>query len=95
MPYDPERVLCKLDVQLRVPTPPEPPLAIDNPWVSKTPHNPREADSQSKFIKDRISNHQNSSPTSILTAVDQFTRGTMAMMHEVTLLRRGLVTTPG
>ena len=51
------------------------------------PHNPREADSQSTLIKTRIANHQNSSPTSMLTAVDQLTKGTIAVIHQVALLQ--------
>ncbi len=87
VPYDPERVLSKLDVQLRTPTPTGSPLALADPWVSKTPQNPLEADSQTSLIKTRISNHQNSSPTSMLNAVDQFAKGTKAIMHQVALLR--------
>src|SRR5690606_20191066 len=43
--------------------------------------------SQSTLIKTRIANHQNSSPTSLLAAVDQLTKSTTAVMHEVALLR--------
>ena len=85
--YDPERVLSKLDVKLRTPTPPTSPPGTAQPWVFQTPHNPREADSQSTLIKTRIANHQNSSPTSMLAAVDQLTKGTVAVMHQVALLQ--------
>jgi hypothetical protein len=87
VPYDPEVVLSKLDVHLRTPTPTGPPLALADPWVSQTPQNPLEADSQTGLIKTRISNHQNSSPTPMLDAVDQFAKGAKAMMHQVALLR--------
>jgi hypothetical protein len=87
VPYDPQRVLSKLDVQLRTPTPTGPPLASADPWVSKTPQNPQEASSQSELIKTRVSNHQNSSPTAMLNAIDQFTKGTKAIMYQVALLR--------
>jgi len=87
IPFDPERVLSKLDVKLRTPTPSTSRAGTPQPWVFQTPHNPREADSQSTLIKTRIANHQNSSPTSMLAAVDQLTKGTMAVMHEVALLR--------
>jgi hypothetical protein len=87
VPYDPKRVLSKLDVWLRTPTPTGPPLALANPWVSQTPQNPLEADSQTGLIKTRISNHQNSSPTPMLNAVDQFAKGAKAIMHQVALLR--------
>ena len=87
VPYDPERVLSKLDVKLRTPTPPSSRAVTPQPWVFQTPHNPREATSQSTLIKTRIANHQNSSPTSMLAAVDQLAKGTMAVMHQVTLLQ--------
>jgi hypothetical protein len=87
VPYDPERVLSKLDVRLRTPTPLNSRASTPQPWVFQTPHNPREANSQSTLIKTRIANHQNSSPTSMLAAVDQLTKGTMAVMHQVALLR--------
>jgi ABC-type transporter Mla subunit MlaD len=43
--------------------------------------------SQSTFIKTRISRHQNSSPTSIYAAVDQFTKGASQIMHQLALLK--------
>jgi hypothetical protein len=86
MPYEPERVISKLDVKLRTPTPSNSRPSTPQPWVSQTPQNPREASSQSELIKTRISNHQNSSPTSMLNAVDHITKGAMAMMHRVALL---------
>ena len=87
MPYDPERVLSKLDVRLRTPTPLNSPAGTPLPWAFKTPHNPQEANEQSKLIKARIASHQNSSPTSMLAAVDQLAKGTTAVMHQLTLLR--------
>jgi hypothetical protein len=86
VPYDPERVICKLDVKLRTPTPLNSRAGTPQPWVFQTPHNPREATSQSTLIKTRIANHQNSSPTWMLAAVDQLTKGTMAIMHRVAIL---------
>ena len=87
IPHDPERVLSKLDVKLRTPTPLNSRATTPQPWVFQTPQNPREATSQSTLIKTRISNHQGSSPTPMLAAVDQLTKGTMAVMHQVALLR--------
>jgi len=86
MPYDPERVISKLDIRIRTPTPLASNPRIALPWVSQTPHNPREATSQSAFIKTRISNHQGNSPTSMLTAIDRLAKGTIAIIHEVAFL---------
>lgn len=87
IPYNPGRVLSQLDIQLRTPTPTGPSQDLATYWVSKTPQNPIEATSQTELIKNRIINHLNSSPTSMLQAVDQFAKGTKAIMHEMTLLR--------
>lgn len=72
MPYDPNKVLSKLDIPLRTPIPTVASPAEGNPWISKTLLNPQEADSQTGLIKARISNHQNGLPTPMLDAVDQF-----------------------
>jgi hypothetical protein len=87
VPLNPESVLSKLDIKLRTPTPPAPPTTTADSWVPKTPQNPLEANSQSEFIKTRIANHQNSSPTSIYQAVDQIMKGAQSMMHSVALLK--------
>jgi len=86
VPYDPERVISKLDVFIWTLTPPALSPTTALPWVSQTPHNPREATLQSTLIKNRISNHQGSFPIPILTAIDRLAKGTMAVMHEVALL---------
>jgi len=87
IPHNPERVISKLDIHIRTPIPPTSRPGTVLPWLSQTPHNPREATLQSELIKTRISNHQGSSPTSMLTAVDRLAKGTMVVMHEVALLR--------
>ena len=43
VPYDPERVISKLDVRIWTLTPLALSLRIVLPWVSQMPHNPREA----------------------------------------------------
>jgi hypothetical protein len=87
VPFNPQTVLNKLDVKLRTPTPPGPPPPGADSWTSQTPHNTTEAASQTELIKSRIVNHQGSSPTHILIAVDQIAKGAQAVMHQATLLR--------
>jgi hypothetical protein len=87
VPYDPERVISKLDVKLRTPTPPTSRPSTAQPWVSQTPYNAQDVNSQSMLIKTRIASHQDSSPASMLTAVDQLAKGTTAVMHQVALLQ--------
>ncbi|KFZ24433.1 hypothetical protein V502_01086 [Pseudogymnoascus sp. VKM F-4520 (FW-2644)] len=87
LPFDPKSVISTLDLKLKTPTPPSSCPGTAQPWVSQTPNNPTEAMSQSTFIKTRISRHQNSSPTSIYAAVDQFTKGASQIMHQLALLK--------
>ena len=86
-PFDPESVLSQLDVKLRTPSPVEGITELPNPWVTKTPNNPTEANSQTDYIKRRISRHQGSSPTSIFTAIDQVSKGACGIMHRMALLQ--------
>jgi hypothetical protein len=51
VPYDPDAVLSKLDVQLCTPTPAAPDT-VD--WEAKTPRNAREIEAQSTLIRNRI-----------------------------------------
>jgi hypothetical protein len=62
------------------------------PWVSKIPNNLVEASSQSEFIKNRVLGHQGSSPTPILEAIDQFTKGATGIMHQIALLKSEVTT---
>ena len=39
VPYNPDRVLSKLNTQVRTPTPPLVSPCKQSPWVPKTPHN--------------------------------------------------------
>ena len=81
IPFNPECVISKLDVKLRIRTPPEATLPPTQPWISQTPHNPADLISQSEFIRSRISNHQNNSPTQILTAAKQLADGVAELAH--------------
>lgn len=87
VPHDPEAVLSTLDTNLTTPSPPGTSHGEPEPWTSKTPTNVIEAGLQTEFIKGRISCDQESSPTSVLGAVDQFAKGTTAMMHQMALLK--------
>ena len=63
VPYNPDRVLSKLNTQLRTPTPP----LLSNspqqaPWVPETPHNIAELELQTKALKDYIQRRTASPP---------------------------------
>jgi hypothetical protein len=86
MPHNPQAVLLKLDVRLSTPSPPGTSHSNNDPWTSRTPTNTHEAASQSIMLKNRISCHQGSSPASIIGAIDQLTKGTHLVMHQMALL---------
>jgi hypothetical protein len=86
VPLDPKRVLSKLDLMIRTPTPSNSRPTTAQDWTSQTPKNPIEAVSQSTLIKSRIASHQNSSPTSIYQAVDQIEKGAQLVMHRLVFL---------
>ena len=54
VPYDPKRVLSKLNTQLRTPTPPPSSVIEQAPWVPETPHNIQELELQAKAIGDFV-----------------------------------------
>lgn len=80
-----------MGIQFQTPISPNSRPSIALPWVSKMLQNPIEATSQSEFIKTCISTHQNSSPASILSAIDHITKGAKAIMHRVALLEAEVV----
>ena len=92
VPHSPEAVLSKLDVKLKTPTPPGSAHGLTESWTSRTPTTTNEATSQSDFIKSRISRHQGSSPTSIIEAIDHFTKGAKVIMHQFALLKSEVAT---
>lgn len=84
VPLAPDAVLSKLNVKPRTPTPPAPETTL---WEPKTPRTLCEVDSQSAFVLDKTPTPTGSSLSSLKEAVLQLTKGTIAMAHELVLLR--------
>jgi hypothetical protein len=90
IPFSPEKVLEGLGISGSRPTTAQSAQSCPQSarsWQPQTPSNATEATNQSTFIKRRLSQHQGSSPTPIIDAIDQFAKGSVAIMHEVALLR--------
>jgi hypothetical protein len=85
-PFDPENVISKLDVQLRIPTPPVEVTIPLTPWTARTPKTVVEAQLHSKYLQGRIKNHKSSSPESIIQAVKHFEKATTNLMDQMALL---------
>jgi hypothetical protein len=85
VPYDPERVLSKLNTQLRTPTPP-PPTTEQAPWVPETPHNIQELEFQAKAIGDFVRRRTAGSSSPTDHAIQQLVKGCQMAMHSAVLL---------
>src|SRR5450432_141349 len=69
--YDPERVLSKLNTQLRTPTPLLASIIEQGLWAPKTPHNTAQLALQSKAIQDYIKRRTKSPPSLTEQALNQ------------------------
>jgi hypothetical protein len=85
VPYDPESVISKLDVRIRTPPPILPLLENAQSWTSQTPHNPTDALLQTTLVRNRIANHQGSSPTPLFQSVNALANGMERIAHQLTL----------
>ena len=84
-PHDPERVLSKLDVVLRTPTPSP---SQDTPWESKTPSNLLEVEAQTTLVRESIQKHRGSPISPLLQAVDSLAKGIATIGHNSVLQTR-------
>lgn len=86
-PFSPKKVLEGLGISGSRPTTAQSRPQSAQSWQPQTPSNATKATKQSTFIKNRLSQHRGSSPTPIVEAINQFAKGSVAIMHEVALLR--------
>jgi hypothetical protein len=84
VPFNPEAVISKLEVCLC--TPPLP-TVDESTWHSETRSNTLEFRSQLKLIRERIQRHGDSSPTSMIDALNWLTKGAEMMAHSLVLVR--------
>jgi hypothetical protein len=80
VPFNPDVVLSKLEVQLRTPTPP---LQEAATWECKTPGNLIELRSQSTLIRTKITTHLDSSPTHIVESLNRLEKGNEMIAHRL------------
>ncbi|KFY98186.1 hypothetical protein V500_01781 [Pseudogymnoascus sp. VKM F-4518 (FW-2643)] len=84
--HDPNRVLEKLHITLRTPTPPINQQPASSPWNPETPHNIRELERQTKTIKEYIQRRTQSPPSPTDLALNQLVKGCQMAMHNAVLL---------
>ena len=87
VPFNPERVLEKLNTQIRTPTPLPAPLPLQQ-WIPETPQHPEAVDLQAKSIKESLHRRMYpnipSSPTE--SAFQQLVKCAKIAMHTNTVL---------
>jgi hypothetical protein len=87
VPFDPERVLLKLNTQLRTPTPPaDLPSTQRSPWVPETPYDIAQLELQAQTIKGYLSRRTQSPPTPTDHALNQLVKGYQMAIHSTILL---------
>lgn len=86
VPYNPEAVLSKLNIKIRTPSPQLPLQPGSSHWTSQTPQTTEEIKSQFEYIKDRISRHQGSSPTSIYEDIHKLAKRAQRLTYDAVLL---------
>src|SRR5450432_2052587 len=85
VPYDPDRVLAVLNIQMRTPTPPLAPLGPER-WIPETPHNTAQLELQSQAIKDYLKRRTKSPPSPTEAALNQLVKGCELSMNLTVLL---------
>src|SRR5450432_3822278 len=84
--YNLDRVLAKLNTQLRTPTLLPASQSSLGPWALETPHNIAELELQTKAIKDYLQRRTRSPLSPLEAALDQLVKGCVMSMNSAILL---------
>jgi hypothetical protein len=85
VPYDPNRVLSKLDILLRTPTPP---LSRGSDWSPKTPSNYVQLQKQASSIKALLKERSKSPPSPLNSAINQVLKACQITMQSAAILEK-------
>jgi hypothetical protein len=87
VPIDAERVLSKLNISLRTPTPPSSrPSSRSSQFTPKTPRTVAQLQKQASMLKDLLKQRSNSPPSPSKTMLDQIIKGHCIALHNTALL---------
>jgi hypothetical protein len=87
VPIDTERVLSKLNISLRTPTPLNSrPSSRSSQFTPKTPRTVPQLFKQASLLKDLLDQRSQSPPSPIKTVVDQMIKGGYLALHTAALL---------
>jgi hypothetical protein len=85
IPYDPDRVISKLDIRLRTPTPPS---SRGSEWDPKTPSNYVQLQKQASSIKALLKQRSKSPPSPLNSAINQVLKACQITMQSAALLEK-------
>jgi hypothetical protein len=87
VPVSAERVLSKLNISLRTPSPPSSrPSSRSSQFTPKTPRTVAQLQKQAKMMKDLIDRRSKSPPSPLKLVVDQILKGHYQALHHTALL---------
>jgi hypothetical protein len=87
VPVNPERVLSKLNISLRTPTPPSSrPSSRSSQFTPKTPKTVVQLQKQASMLKELLKQRSNSPPTPSKIMLDQIIKGHYISLHNTALL---------
>jgi hypothetical protein len=97
VPYNPDRVISKLNIRLYTPTPPPSRGSQSSAWEPITPSNSKQLQKQGSSIKKLLKQRSKSPPNLVKTGLDQIYKGFQIALqknafltHENKLLRAGI-----
>jgi hypothetical protein len=85
VPYDPDRVISKLDIRLRTPTPLS---SQESEWSPKTPSNYVQLQKQASSIKVLLKYRSKSPPSPLKSAIDQVLKACQITMQSTAILEK-------
>lgn len=87
VPYNPERVLSKLDIILQTPSPPgSRPISQSSQFSPQTPQNPIQLQRQASSIKALLKQRSRSPPSPLKQQINQVLKACEIQMHSTALL---------
>jgi len=87
VPVDAERVLSKLNISLRTPTPPSSrPSSRSSQFTPKTPRTVSQLEKQASMLKDLLKRRSNSPPSPSNTILNRIIKGHCEALHNTALL---------
>jgi hypothetical protein len=93
VPFDPERVLEKLGIQLKTPSPPgSRPSSRSTNSVPKTPHNLKQLKKQETTIQKLLRTHMQSPSSPTKAALNQLVKGAELAFHDMAILKEEMKT---